>query len=67
VLYGLVADDGSTPVDPGTAQTFGASAPATGAAEAWPGDDPVDERPGDGNERSSALRRLISSLRRKDH
>ena len=62
VLYGLTDDetDGTADAAPmlGEALPTGAVVSADGAAE---------ESSGGGSERSSALRRLIGSLRRKDH
>ena len=68
VLYGQMADDGSTVDTATSAPTLAERTP--GAASVVFVDDPVDEDESDaggGNERSSALRRLIGSLRRKDH
>jgi hypothetical protein len=67
VLYGL-ADDDAAPADvTAQAPTIAGSAPAPGVASVVFVDEPAEESSGGGNERSSALRRLIGSLRRKDH
>ena len=72
VLYGQMADDGSVldaSAFDGTVEqavpTLAESSPADGM-EPVVVDDPVDED-SSGGERSSALRRLIGSLRRKGH
>jgi hypothetical protein len=70
VLYGMMTYDSAasndSAVEQSAAPTFGESSPAAGVASVVFVDDPV-EAGGSGNERSSALRRLIGSLRRKDH
>jgi hypothetical protein len=65
VLYGLVDAD-STVGDVAPAVQRAAS-PSTAMPSVVFADDPVEVGSGGGNERSSALRRLIGSLRRKDH
>ena len=64
VLYGLTDDDA---VGGDTVSTFDGAVPTGGVASVVFVDEPVEEHSGGGNERSSALRRLIGSLRRKDH
>ncbi len=61
VLYGQMADD-----EVG-APVVAESSPADGVASVVFVDEPVEDGSGGGNERSSALSRLIGSLRRKDH
>ena len=68
VMYAQLADDFSS-VDTATyaaSPTF-AESPAGGIASVVFIDEPVEEENAGGNDRSSALRRLISGLRRKDH
>jgi hypothetical protein len=67
VLYGLVDDDAASTDATAQAATIAGSAPAPGVASVVFVDEPAEESSGGGNERSSALRRLIGSLRRKDH
>ncbi len=64
VLYGLADDE--TVVTADTAPMPGEALPTGGVASVVFVDDAEDSS-GGGNERSSALRRLIGSLRRKDH
>ena len=59
VLYGQMADDGAAIADAASAPTLAEQTPAMATSAAGTG--------GQGDERSSALRRLIGSLRRKDH
>ena len=59
VLYGQMADDGAAIADPALAPTLADQTPAMATS--------ADGTGGQGDERSSALRRLIGSLRRKDH
>jgi hypothetical protein len=61
VLYGLTEDDSAV-----AGSTSAGSSSVGWAGPVFVGDQPV-EGAGGGNERSSALRRLIGSLRRKDH
>ena len=62
VLYGLTDDETDGNTDP--APMLGEASPTGGVVSV---DGPAEESSGGGNERSSALRRLIGSLRRKDH
>jgi hypothetical protein len=62
VLYGLSDDDSAA-----GASTLAAPSPGAGVASVVFVDDPAGDSSGGGNERSTALRRLIGSLRRKDH
>ena len=66
VLYGQIADESTGAADYMVAPTLAETSTAGGVASVVFVDDPVEEGAG-GNERSSALRRLIGSLRRKDH
>ena len=59
VLYGQMADDGAAVAEPALAPTLAGQTPAMATSG--------DGAGGQGDERSSALRRLIGSLRRKDH
>ncbi len=59
VLYGQMSDDGVAVAEPALAPTLGSQTPAMATSG--------DAAGGQGDERSSALRRLIGSLRRKDH
>jgi hypothetical protein len=61
VLYGLIEDDNAV-----AGPTLGGSSPAAGVGGVFVEDRAHDSH-GGSNERSSALRRLIGSLRRKDH
>ena len=65
VLYGLTDDDNDVAAD--AAPVLGEALPTGGVASVVFVDDPADDGSGGGNDRSSALRRLIGSLRRKDH
>lgn len=65
VLYGLSDDENDVAAD--AAPVLGEALPTGGVASVVFVDDPADDGSGGGNERSSALRRLIGSLRRKDH
>ena len=65
VLYGLI-DDGADGADDAVPMP-GEALPTGGVASVVFVDDPVEELSSGGNDRSSALRRLIGSLRRKDH
>ena len=60
VLYGQMTDDAAT-------EPTLATSPAGGVASVVFVDDPAEDDSGGRDERSSALRRLIGSLRRKDH
>jgi hypothetical protein len=62
VLYGLTDDDR----DAADAPTQDEAWSSAGVASVVFVDDPAEDSSGGGNERSSALRRLIGSLRRKD-
>ena len=68
VLYGLIDDgaDGADGADDAVPMP-GEALPTGGVASVVFVDDPVEELSSGGNDRSSALRRLIGSLRRKDH
>ena len=59
VLYGQMADDGAVVAEPALAPTLAGQTPAMATSANGTG--------GHGDDRSSALRRLIGSLRRKDH
>ena len=59
VLYGQMSDDGAVVAEPALAPTLAGQTPAMATSG--------DAIGGQGDERSSALRRLIGSLRRKDH
>ena len=58
VLYGQMSDDGAVVAEPALAPTLAGQTPAMATSG--------DAIGGQGDERSSALRRLIGSLRRKD-
>ena len=68
VMYAQLADDFSS-VDTATyaASPILAESPAGGIASVVFIDEPGEEENAGGNDRSAALRRLISGLRRKDH
>lgn len=69
VLYAQMADDGSS-VDTTAAAVVApalAGSPAGGVASVVFVDEPVELEDDGDNDRSSALRRLIGGLRRKDH
>ncbi len=62
VLYGLTDDDREAADSPTQDEAWSSA----GVASVVFVDDPAEDASGGGNERSSALRRLIGSLRRKD-
>ncbi len=69
VLYGQMHDDGSPVSDASPTVARATSSPSAASAPGLYADETADDEgsSGGGNERSSALRRLIGSLRRKDH
>ncbi len=67
VLYGQMTDDGEIIEEPAVAPSLPGSSAAGGVASVVFVDDPAEDSSGGDNDRSSALRRLIGSLRRKDH
>lgn len=68
VLYGQMTDDGQIIDEPAVAPKLPGTSAGGGVASVVFVDEPEEPTAGGGdNERSSALRRLIGSLRRKDH
>jgi len=80
VMYAQLLDDGpsasteavaeaaaAAAAEPAAMPTLAERSPANGVATVVFIDEPVEEESGDIDDRSSALRRLIGGLRRKDH